>query len=52
MLGQGLSLGEIGLLLGHRSVSMTKRYAHLVESRAIDAITKASEQIFKGVENG
>jgi integrase len=31
MLAQGLSLGEIGHLLGHRSVSMTRRYAHLVE---------------------
>lgn len=33
MLAQGLSLGEIGHLLGHRSVTMTRRYAHLVESR-------------------
>jgi len=52
MLAQGLSLGEIGHLLGHRSVSMTRRYAHLVESRSIDAVTKMSEQIFKEVENG
>ena len=49
MLAQGLSLGEIGHLLGHRSVSMTRRYAHLVESRSIDAISKMSEQIFKEV---
>ena len=52
MLAQGLSLGEIGHLLGHRSVSMTRRYAHLVESRSIDAVAKMSEQIFEGVENG
>jgi integrase len=52
MLAQGLSLGEIGHLLGHRSVSMTRRYAHLVESRSIDAVAKMSEQIFQGVENG
>jgi integrase len=52
MLAQGLSLGEIGHLLGHRSVSMTRRYAHLVESRSIDAISKMSEQIFKDVEHG
>lgn len=52
MLAQGLSLGEIGHLLGHRSVSMTRRYAHLVESRATEAISKMSEQIFKGAENG
>ncbi len=52
MLAQGLSLGEIGHLLGHRSVSMTRRYAHLVESRSVDAVAKMSEQIFQGVENG
>jgi integrase len=52
MLAQGLSLGEIGILLGHRSVSMTRRYAHLVESRSIDAVSKMSEQIFQGVGNG
>jgi len=52
MLAQGLSLGEIGLLLGHKSVSMTRRYAHLIESRSIDAVSKMSDQIFKGVENG
>lgn len=49
MLAQGLSLGEIGHLLGHRSVSMTRRYAHLVESRSIDAVSKMSESIFKEV---
>lgn len=52
MLAQGLSLGEIGHLLGHRSVVMTRRYAHLVESRSIDAVSKMTEQIFKEVENG
>jgi len=52
MLAQGLSLGEIGHLLGHRSVSMTRRYAHLVESRSIDAISKMSEQIFKEASDG
>lgn len=52
LLAQGLSLGEIGHLLGHRSVSMTRRYAHLVESRSIDAVSKMSEQIFKEVGNG
>lgn len=52
LLAQGLSLGEIGHLLGHRNVSTTKRYAHLVESRSIDAVSKMSEQIFKEVTNG
>ena len=52
LLAQGLALGEIGHLLGHRNVATTRRYAHLVESRAVDAVTKMSEQIFKEVENG
>jgi site-specific recombinase XerD len=52
LLAQGLSLGEIGHLLGHRNVSTTRRYAHLVESRSIDAVSKMSEQIFKEVQNG
>lgn len=51
MLGMGLSLGEISHLLGHRSISMTRRYAHLVESRSIDAISKMSEQIFKEISH-
>jgi integrase len=53
MLAQGLSLGEIGHLLGHRSVAMTWRYAHLVESRSVDAVSKMSKQVFKEeVEHG
>jgi integrase len=51
MLAQGLSLGEIGHLLGHRSVSMTRRYSHLVESRSIEAVVKMSNQVFQGVSD-
>ena len=51
MLAQGLSLGEVGQLLGHLNISVTMRYAHLIESRSIDAVSKMSEQIFSGVEN-
>jgi len=52
MLGQGLSLGEIGHLLGHRSVSVTRRYAHLIESRSTAAVSKMTEHIFQEVEHG
>lgn len=52
LMDQGLTLGETGILLGHRSVSMTRRYSHLTESRSIDAISKMSEQIFKEATNG
>ena len=51
MLAQGLSLGEIALLLGHRSVQVTKKYCHLVESRSIDAVAKMSDEIFKEINN-
>ncbi|MDN3507020.1 MAG: site-specific integrase [Simkaniaceae bacterium] len=50
MLAQGLSLGEIGILLGHRSVQVTKKHCHLIESRSIDAVAKMSGEIFKEVE--
>jgi len=52
MLGQGLSLGEIGLLLGHRSIQVTKKYCHLIESRSIDAVAKMTEEIFKEEKSG
>ncbi|NGX26160.1 MAG: Tyrosine recombinase XerC [Chlamydiae bacterium] len=52
MLAQGLSLGEIGILLGHRSVQVTKKYCHLIESRSIEAVAKMSGEIFKEVEHG
>ena len=34
------------------SVSVTKRYAHLIESRSIDAVSKMTEEIFREIENG
>lgn len=52
MLAKGLSLGEIGLLLGHRSVQVTKKYCHLIESRSIDAVSKMTDEIFKEVKSG
>lgn len=52
MLAQGLSLAEIGILLGHRSLSVTRRYSHLTESRSVDAVSKMTEEIFKEVGNG
>ena len=52
MLAQGLSLGEIGILFGLRSVQVTKKYCHLIESRSIDAVAKMTDEIFKEVENG
>lgn len=52
LLARGMSLGEIGRLLNHRSTATTRRYGHLVESRAINVVSQMSEQIFEGIEHG
>lgn len=44
-LSAGLSLSQIGELLGHKSTQTTKRYAHLVEEAANAAATLAADQI-------
>lgn len=44
-LAAGLSLSQIGELLGHKSTQTTKRYAHLVEEAATAAATAAADRI-------
>jgi len=44
-LSAGLSLTEIGELLGHKSAQTTKRYAHLVKDAGVAAATKAADKI-------
>jgi len=44
-LASGLSLAEIGKLLGHSQVQTTARYAHLAESIAKDAANKITSNI-------
>jgi integrase len=44
-LAAGLSLTEIGELLGHKSAQTTKRYAHLVKDAGVAAATKAADRI-------
>lgn len=52
LMAQGLTLGEVSQLLGHANIAMSARYSHLMESRSVDAVSKMSEEIFKGVGNG
>lgn len=40
LLASGASLGEVGKILGHRTPQMTWRYAHLVESRSDEIVSK------------
>lgn len=44
-LAAGLSLAQIGELLGHHSTQTTMRYAHLVEDAAHEAVARTAETI-------
>ncbi len=44
-LSAGMSLAQIGELLGHRSAQTTHRYAHLVDEVAAASATKVADQI-------
>jgi integrase len=45
---QGANLLEIGAVLGHRSASVTRRYAHLVEGAPVTGHTKLDEKLSGG----
>ena len=49
-LSAGLSLAQIGELLGHKSTQTTKRYAHLVEDVASASAAMAAEHIMAGMK--
>lgn len=42
----GASLAEISEVLGHKSLTMVKRYAHLSESHTTGVVTRMNEKIF------
>jgi len=42
----GASLAEIAEVLGHKTLSMVKRYAHLSETHVTGVITRMNEKIF------
>lgn len=49
-LSAGLSLSQIGELLGHKSTQTTKRYAHLVEDVATAAAAATADRIMLGMK--
>lgn len=49
-LSAGLSLAQIGELLGHKSTQTTKRYAHLVEEVAAAAATATADRILASMK--
>lgn len=51
-LAQGLSLAQIGQLLGHASAQTTMRYAHLVEDAAHAAAAKTADYVSANMRNG
>lgn len=50
-LASGLSLAEIGKLLGHSQIQTTARYAHLAETIAEEAANKTSSGIMSRLNN-
>lgn len=46
LLMNGASLAEISEVLGHRTLAMVKRYAHMSEGHAANIVSKMNENIF------
>jgi site-specific recombinase XerD len=42
----GASLAEISAVLGHKTLSMVKRYSHFSEAHTSEVIKKMNEKIF------
>jgi site-specific recombinase XerD len=45
----GASLAEIAEVLGHKTLSMVKRYAHLSEGHVSNVVTSMNMKIFGGL---
>ncbi len=46
LLMNGASLAEISEVLGHKTLAMVKRYAHMTEGHAANIVSKMNENIF------
>jgi site-specific recombinase XerD len=45
----GASLAEIAEVLGHKTLSMVKRYAHLSHGHVSNVVASMNEKIFGGM---
>ena len=48
----GASLAEIAEVLGHKTLQMVKRYAHLSEQHTAGVVASMNEKIFSESEDG
>jgi len=46
----GASLHEIAAVLGHKTLAMVQRYAHLSEQHTISVVERMNEAVFGGIE--
>jgi len=44
----GATMAEIAEVLGHKTLQMVKRYAHLSEAHTASVVSKMNEKIFGG----
>ena len=47
----GASLSEISEVLGHKTLQMVKRYAHLSEAHTSKVVAKMNEKIFNKINH-
>lgn len=49
LLASGASLAQLSEVMGHKTLQMIKRYAHLSHSQAADVVTKMNAKIFESI---
>ncbi len=47
----GASLVEIAAILGHKTLSMVKRYAHVGEMHTAGVVARMNQKVFGGLGN-
>ena len=46
LLESGVTLPVLSAILGHRSIQMVKRYAHLADNHAVEVVSKMTKRVF------